>query len=192
VEKGSEYCQYCFDDMVLTTLPDDRVALPLRRYWWFLRRGVWYVTVLGFRESFWRVFRLTRFGKLVFRGNGQMRASSGTVLDLRSGDWVEVRSVKEIFGTLDERAKLRGLTFTPEMVKFCGKRFRVYKKLNKIVLEATGELRRIKSPTVVLEGVSCDGSSHGGCDRSCFCFWREDWLKRVSDNKHEVKDSAGR
>jgi hypothetical protein len=104
----------------------------------------------------------------------------GEILNLQAGEWVEVRSAKEIFATLDKHGKLRGLRFTPEMVKFCGKRLRVYKKLDKIVLEATGELRKIRTPTVLLEGVFCDGKAHGGCDRSCFCFWREEWLKKVS------------
>lgn len=104
----------------------------------------------------------------------------GENLDLKAGDWVEVRSEREIFDTLDSQDKLKGLRFTPEMVKFCGKRFRVYKRLNKIVLETTGELRKIRTPTVMLEGVFCDGSAHGGCDRSCFCFWREEWLKHAT------------
>jgi hypothetical protein len=100
-------------------------------------------------------------------------------LNLQPGDWVEVRSAKEIFTTLDAQGKLGGLRFTPEMAKFCGKRFRVYKLLKKIILEATGELRKIKTPTVLLENVFCDGSAHANCDRACFCFWREQWLKRV-------------
>jgi len=91
-----------------------------------------------------------------------------------------VRLVKEIFATLDSQGKLRGLRFTPELEKFCGKRLKVYKRLEKIILEATGELRRIRTPTVLLEGVFCDGEAHGGCDRSCFCYWREAWLRRVS------------
>ena len=99
---------------------------------------------------------------------------------LKVGEWVEVRSAKEIFSTLDAHGKLRGLAFNPEMVKFCGKRFRVYKRLERIILESKGELRKVRTPTVMLEGVFCDGSSHGGCDRSCFCFWREPWLKRVT------------
>ena len=51
--------------------------------------------------------------------------------------------------------------------------------LEKIIIETTGEMRPISTPTVLLEGVFCDGSAHGGCDRTCFCFWREGWLKRV-------------
>jgi hypothetical protein len=108
-------------------------------------------------------------------------------LALKSGDWVEVRSAREIFSTLDQHGKLKGLAFTPEMVKFCGKRFRVFKRLENIILESTGELRRIKSPTVLLEAVFCDGKAHGECDRSCFCFWREAWLRRIAPDLSETQ-----
>jgi hypothetical protein len=100
-------------------------------------------------------------------------------LNPQPGELVEVKTVKEIFATLDKKQKLKGLTFFPEMGKFCGGRFRVYKRLDKIILESTGELRKIRMPTVLLEGVFCDGRYHKGCDRSCFCFWREAWLRRV-------------
>jgi len=106
-------------------------------------------------------------------------------LNLRPGEWVEVRSISEIFATLDENGKLRGLRFNPEMEAFCGGRFKVYKRLDKMIVESTGELRKIRTPTVLLEGVFCDGKAHGGCDRSCFCFWREAWLKRVASNSKE-------
>ena len=163
------------------TLPDSRLALPLRRYWWNLKRYVWYARVLGFSRFASRMLRSTRLyryasGKKPSTTPDNMK---GENLDLKTDEWVEVRLEKEIFDTLDSQGKLRGLRFTPEMTKFCGKRFRVYKRLDKILLETTGELRRIKTPTVILEGVFCDGTAHGGCDRSCFCFWREQWLKRV-------------
>ena len=182
-ERGAS-CQYYYGDMVKATLPDDRLALSLRRYWWTLKRYVWYVSVLGVRGFWWRMFPSTRVGKSVLKGRRGSRgvgkrSGGGEALGLQAGDWVEVRSVKEIFATLDAKGNLRGLRFTPELSKFCGKRFRVYRRLEKIILEATGELRRIRTPTVLLEGVFCDGEAHGGCDRSCFCFWREAWLKRV-------------
>jgi hypothetical protein len=108
---------------------------------------------------------------------------ASVALNLQPGDWVEIRSEKEIAATLDYQGKLKGLRFTREMIKFCGHKFKVYKRVNRIILEATGELRRIKSPTYLLEGVLCDGEAHGGCDRACFCYWREDWLKRTSPPK---------
>jgi hypothetical protein len=122
----------------------------------------------------------TRLGKLVPRRKRRNLMKEVKTPVLKVGEWVEVRSAKEIFSTLDAHGKLRGLAFNPEMVKFCEKRFRVYKRLERIILESKGELRKVRTPTVMLEGVFCDGSSHGGCDRSCFCFWREPWLKRVT------------
>jgi hypothetical protein len=179
---GFEPCQYYYGDMVSQTLPDQRKALPLRRRWWNFKRHAWYIRILGFRGYFSKMFPSTRLGMLLLKEKNEKRAAGSNfkALNLQPGEWVEVRSAKEIFATLDAQGKLKGLRFTPEMVKFCGKKFRVYKRLEKIILEATGELRKIKTPTVILEGVFCDGKAHGGCDRSCFCFWREAWLKRAS------------
>ena len=108
-------------------------------------------------------------------------SNPGERLNLQPGEWVEVRSMEEIATTLDERGKYQGLRFMPEMVKFSGGTFRVYKKVRVIMLESTNELRRLKTPTVYLENVFCDGAFHNRCDRSCFCFWKEAWLKRVPE-----------
>jgi hypothetical protein len=99
-------------------------------------------------------------------------------LKLMPGDYVLVRPLREIALTLDERGRHKGLYFMPEMEQFCEKKFRVFKKVETILLEATGELRKIKSPTYFLEGVYCDGRKQGGCDRACFHYWREEWLTR--------------
>lgn len=101
------------------------------------------------------------------------------VLDLQPGEYVQVRSLEEIRSTLDEEERYKGLYFMPEMEEFCGKKFRVFKKVRSITLESNGEVRKLKSPTVFLEGVYCDGKRHNNCDRSCLLFWREAWLKRV-------------
>ena len=101
-------------------------------------------------------------------------------LDLQPGEWVEVRSIEEIRETLDEKRKCKGLYFMPEMADFCGMTYRVFKSIKKIKLESTGELRQLRSPTVFLEGAYCSGERHEGCDRACFHFWREAWLKRVA------------
>ena len=95
-------------------------------------------------------------------------------MNLEPGELVRVRSQEEIERTLDAEGRLTGLYYMPSMRKYSGCQFRVYKKVKKIILETTGQLREMRSPTVFLEGVTCDG-----CDRECFCFWREDWLERV-------------
>jgi len=98
-------------------------------------------------------------------------------LGLQPGDLVEVRSKEEILSTLDVNGLNKGLLLMPEMLGFCGQQFKVYKRVERFVLEHTGEFRRMKN-TVLLDGVLCDGWG-GACDRSCFFFWREAWLKRV-------------
>jgi hypothetical protein len=39
---------------------------------------------------------------------------------------------------------------------------------------------------VHLEGLRCDGITHGGCQAGCLIFWKEAWLKRAG-----VDDSPG-
>jgi hypothetical protein len=95
-------------------------------------------------------------------------------LNLQPGEWVEVRSLEEIRALLDDRHRTSGLVFMDHMTSDCGKRFRVLKKVERIRLETTGQMRRLRAPTVFLEGSVCDV-----CDRACYCFWREAWLKRV-------------
>jgi len=50
---------------------------------------------------------------------------------LKVGDWVEVRSSKEILQTLDDDGRLEGLPFMPEMLRHCGQTFQVYKRAHK-------------------------------------------------------------
>lgn len=101
------------------------------------------------------------------------------VLNLRVGELVEVRSARDILTTLDQDGRLDALPFMPEMLPFCGKRFRVFKRVEKTcdTIDKTG-IRRMKN-TVLLEGVRCNGQSHGGCQAACMIFWKEAWLRRV-------------
>jgi hypothetical protein len=105
-----------------------------------------------------------------------------SLLNLQPGEWAQVRSIDEISVTLDEKGKYKDLYFMPEMEKFCGKKFKVFKRVEIIKLESTREVRKLKSPVVFLEGVFCNGEYHDRCDRTCFHFWREAWLKRLPDN----------
>jgi len=101
------------------------------------------------------------------------------VLNLRVGEVVEVRTEQEILSTLDERGALESLPFMPEMRRFCGKRFRVYRRADKACDTIDwGVLRRMEN-AVHLEGLRCDGQAHGGCQAGCLVYWKEAWLKRV-------------
>jgi hypothetical protein len=122
--------------------------------------------------------------KRMLSGKNQMvptcKASkpSGVALNLQPGEWVEVKSVAEINETLSSDNRLRGLGFSPDMIPFCGKRLRVKRRVERMILEWTGEMKQLRD-TVALETVHCDGSSCWACPRNCFFLWREDWLKRV-------------
>jgi len=195
--KGSkqeeEPCQFYYLDSARITSPDTRIALPLRRFLWRLRRHLQYLRVLGPFKFTEKMLSPRMWVKHTSENNkgGATTNVEAEALNLQPGELVEIRSEKEVFNTLDREGKLRGLRFNPEMRKYCGKRFKVYKRLEKIILESTGELRTVRTPTVLLEGVYCDGEAHGGCDRSCFCFWREAWLKRVEPQSLQEKNKEG-
>ena len=99
-------------------------------------------------------------------------------LGLMPGESVEVKSFPEILSTLDANGKLHGLEFIPGMQQFCGQRFKVFKRIATLYQEESGQVRRLKN-TVLLDDVQCDGLLMK-CDRSCYLFWREAWLKRVA------------
>ena len=109
-----------------------------------------------------------------------MKATRTTAtLGLRAGDWVEVLSAPEILATLDDAQSLEGLPFMPEMLQYCGRRFRVYKSAHKTCdTIGTYAIRRM-SGAVHLEGLRCDGEAHAGCQAGCLLYWKEAWLKRT-------------
>jgi hypothetical protein len=131
-----------------------------------------------------------KIGRETHQAEGkQMRTNGRTkdfALNLRVGEIVEVRTKEEILRTLDENGKLDQLPFMPEMFKYCGKKFKVFKRADKTcdTIEKTG-CRRMKD-TVHLEECRCDGQSHGGCEAGCLLFWKEAWLRRVPATKVEL------
>ena len=100
-------------------------------------------------------------------------------LNLHAGDWVEVRSKEEILNTLDSNGQLEKLPFMPPMLKYCGKRFRVYKRAHKTCDTVNDYKGRRMHATVHLEGLRCHGEAHEGCQALCLLYWKESWLKKV-------------
>jgi hypothetical protein len=107
---------------------------------------------------------------------------SPEVLNLRVGEIVEVRSEEEILATLDSNGTLDELPFMPEMLQFCGKRFRVYKSALKLCDTICWTSMHRMDNAVHLENLRCDGQSHGGCQATCLIYWKEAWLRRVRDD----------
>jgi hypothetical protein len=108
---------------------------------------------------------------------------SSSPTKLRPGDIVEVRPWPEIRATLDENGMREGLAFMPEMLKHCGQRFVVSKRIERTCEETSGNMRRIRN-AVFLDDLRCDGSAHDGCQLRCAIFWKEAWLRKLD------KDSA--
>jgi len=101
-------------------------------------------------------------------------------LHLLAGELVEVRSQCEILATLDATGRLEAMPFMPEMLQYCGKRFRVFKRSDKTCDNIKPwNMRRVKH-AVHLTDVRCNGKAHGDCDAGCLIYWHEAWLKRVS------------
>lgn len=102
-------------------------------------------------------------------------------LGLQPGEIVEVKSREEIFATLDENDNTQGLRFDSEMLKYCGQRARVLRRIEKIIDEKNGRMLTIKRDCVILDGVICTGDYHRSCPRAIYPYWREAWLRRVED-----------
>lgn len=104
------------------------------------------------------------------------------------GDQVEVRSLEEIERTLDKSGCLDGLPFMREMVALCGRPARVFRCVDKVYDYGRSKtLRRLKK-TVLLAGLRCDGSAHGGCEAACYLLWNERWLRPVGRRSGDHPD----
>lgn len=140
-----------------------------------------------------RLFRLLYRGLVFFDERRPFPFLTGSVpngvrtpsqsLTLAPKDTVCIRPYGEIIATLDTVGRNRGLTFDPEQVPYMGREYSVSHRIERIVDEGSGRLVQINSPTVALDGVTCQGKYSRcrlSCPRSAILFWREAWLERSS------------
>jgi hypothetical protein len=142
----------------------------LRFAWLFVRAFVWEVA-----------HRLGITSQAPLRGP-DATAPETERLDLKPGEFVQVRSPEEIQATLDDKGTNRGLSFDREMMRYCGQTLRVKASVNKIIEESNGKLINIRRDAIILEGGVCSGECSTGrwfCPREIYAYWREGWLKRV-------------
>jgi hypothetical protein len=92
---------------------------------------------------------------------------------------VEIKSKDEIVQTLDASNRNRGMTFDPEMLKYCGRRARVLRRVERIIDEKTGRMLHLRNPCIILQDVICTSDYHRLCPRGIYPYWRELWLRRV-------------
>ena len=109
------------------------------------------------------------------------KAKATSVPVLQAGDLVRVRSKDEIQTTLNRWNQLRGCSFMEEMAPYCNTTQRVYKRIEKFLDERDYLMKKTRG-IVILEGVFCQGTrDFGVCDRTCFFFWREEWLEKIDE-----------
>ena len=166
-------------------------AERLRRMGGALEAGYLTVPVMLRNLATWFLWRL----RLLFFGRsprGQDSPFAGESLNLQPGEWVEVRPLPEIAKTLDTSSHNRGLRFNPEMAHLAGKRLRVRTRLDKLIVDGTGQMRQMRN-TVSLEGSTCGcayvGFGMDGCARCELTYWREGWLRRV-DSANESRSGS--
>ena len=144
-----------------------------------IRAGNCGVLEMAQRISVWLFWKIRK----VFFGayaRGNKKSTPVESLDLRSGELIEIRPLANITATLNEKGFNRGLSFTPAMGSSCGEKYKVKRKLEKIIVDGTGEMRQMHN-TVFLEGSMCGCScvAFGGCPRDEFAYWRDIWVLRV-------------
>ncbi len=124
----------------------------------------------------------------IYARGSKTKSTPTESLNLQPGEWVEVKPMRRIIETLDQRAQNRGLYFSPDMRLWCGRKLRVRSRLDKMITDGTGQMRRLRN-TVCLEGPTC-GCAHMGlgmadCSRCELTYWREIWLQRC--DRSEVR-----
>jgi hypothetical protein len=113
-------------------------------------------------------------------------------MSLSVGEWIQVRSKEEILATLDERGRLDELPFMPQMLTWCGQRFRVLKRAHKtcdtVTGASTGAWLARRLPGTIHLDLRCDGEAYGGCQAACLLFWKEAWLKPIDEHGVPLAD----
>jgi hypothetical protein len=111
------------------------------------------------------------------------KATPVETLNLQPGELVRVKSYKEILTTMDRYNRNRGMYFVADQVPYCGRTFRVAKRIDQIIDERSGRMVKMKTPCIALEGAVCGGRYTDFClfcPRSTYPYWREIWLERVT------------
>ncbi len=99
--------------------------------------------------------------------------------NVRPGDTVTILPYDEILRTLDTDNCCDGLLFMENMRRYCGRDYKVLKKVKWVYDEKYRKMLSCRD-VVVLSGPVCDGKgmlSGKDCDRCCTLLWKTSWLK---------------
>jgi hypothetical protein len=152
------------------------IAEPLSTFDVFIQRIKKHRPVRAIKWR-WRYIK-TLFSKIHIANMSISNANSEHIY-LKPGDIVRIRSRDEIQATLNYRNQSKHCTFFEEMWPYCGTTQHVFKRVEKFVDERELLMKRCKG-IVLLDGIICNGvGGFKDCDKSCFFFWREEWLEKM-------------
>ncbi|MBW6504125.1 hypothetical protein K0B90_07615 [bacterium] len=143
-------------------------------------RRIFLYRILG-KSDKWIQVAGTRTGKAIYEPLG-----------LQPGDWVQVKTREEIIAILTPEGKDRGLSFDRDMFHYCGKIYRVRKRVDRVIDDRNGQMVELKSDCLTLDGVVCTGDRSVYkyfCPRADYPFWRENWLRRIDISTHPKGDT---
>jgi hypothetical protein len=157
--------------------------------WWDLRQYArdivsGNVSLREFLQGLWigvfNKLQQLRKGAVYHNTVGTNKRTPQTNLHLEPGDLVQIKASAEIRATLDQKGRNSGLSFRPAMLPFCGKQYRVLRRVNRIIDAKTGKMLQLGGRCVILDGVVCLGAVRRFCPRMVYQYWRDIWLTRVS------------
>jgi hypothetical protein len=113
------------------------------------------------------------------RPDTKKRENPVNTATLKSGDQVRIKTREEVKGTLDCWNQLKGCAFVEEMWPYCGTTQKVFKPVEKFLDERDYLMKKCQG-IFILDGLMCQGTKDfGKCDRSCYYFWRQEWLEKI-------------
>lgn len=104
------------------------------------------------------------------------------------GDSVKVKSSAAIRRTLNDQLTHRGMGFEPDMLKHCGRCYRIEAGIGKLIDIVSGEMRIMKTPAFLLRGVHFSGERQLFNSQYEPLFWRAAWLDRALPGREASDD----
>jgi hypothetical protein len=140
--KASSYLAWWDPRQYVRDLRSGNVGVAeMARYFGFWLFMVFLRRVRGFRfwVALYDALQRRRGGDPFPFGQGTRTDTPTSRLHLQPGEVVEVKTYDEILETLKEEGKNRGLLFDREMIKYCGRRFKVLSRVGRLIEPKSGK-----------------------------------------------------
>ena len=105
------------------------------------------------------------------------------------GQKVVVRSREDISRTL-RASRTKGLWYDRDMVRYCGRRGVVHRRVQRLIHEGTGQMIVLKTPCTMIEDVVATGEFLRLCPQHEYILWRDAWLLGAQDATASATQAA--